>query len=95
MVQDLKALKAKNPSCKIRHVDITPHVHQNCDATVRVISKTTVEDLKTHIPQANTTCLYLQASLWMHEPFCNEKFGSPPAVTQSLYIWAGVMIWRR
>ena len=43
-VQDLKALKAKNPSCKIRHADITPHVRQNCDATVRVISKATVED---------------------------------------------------
>ena len=76
-IQDLKALKAKNPSCKIRHADITPHIRQNCDATVRVISKSTVEELKTHIPQANATRLYLQASLWIHEPFRNEKFGSP------------------
>jgi len=33
----------------------------------------------------------LQASLWMHDPYRNEKFGSPVAVTQSL--WAGVMTW--
>ena len=92
-IQDLKALKAKSPSCKIRHADITPHIRQNCDATVRVISKATIEELKTHIPQANATRLYLQASLWIHEPFRNEKFDSPIAVTQSL--WAGVMTWRR
>ena len=36
---DLKALKAKSPTRRIRHADITPHVRQNCDATVRVISK--------------------------------------------------------
>ena len=64
-IQDLKALKAKSPSCKIRHADITPHIRQNCDATVRVISKATIEELKIHIPQANATRLYLQASLWM------------------------------
>ena len=59
-----------------------PHFHQNCDATVRVISKAAVEELKTHIPQANATHLYLQVSLWIHQPFRNENFGSPPAVTE-------------
>lgn len=92
-IHDLKALKAKSPNCKIRHADITPHMRQNCDATVRVISKATVEALKEHMPEAKATCVYLQASLWIHEPFRNENFGSPLAVTQSL--WAGVMTWRR
>lgn len=66
---------------------------QNCDATVRVISKVTVETLKEHMPEAKATCVYLQASLWIHEPFRNENFGSPLAVAQRL--WAGVMTWRR
>ena len=92
-IYDLKALKARSPTCKIRHADITPHVRQNCDATVRVISKSTVDALKEHIPEAKATRLYLQASLWIHEPFRNENFGSPIAVAQSL--WAGVMTWRR
>ena len=30
--QDSKVLKSQNPSCKVRHADITPHVRQNCDA---------------------------------------------------------------
>ena len=42
-IYDLKALKTRSPTCKIRHADITPHVRQNCDATVRVISKSTVD----------------------------------------------------
>ena len=92
-IYDLKALKAISPTCTIRHADITPHVRQNCDATVRVISKATIEALKEHMPEAKATRLYLQASLWIHEPFRNEKFGSPMAVVQSL--WAGVMTWRR
>ena len=86
-------LKSKIPGCKIKHADITPHVRQNCDATVRVISQATVEELKTYIPQANATRLYLQASLWIRKPFQNETYSSPPAVAQSL--WAGVMTWRR
>ena len=45
-IYDLKALKAKSPTRRIRHADITPHVRQNCDATVRVISKSTVDALK-------------------------------------------------
>jgi len=49
---------------------------------VRVISKSTVEELTMHVPQAKGTRLYLQASLWIHEPFQNKKFGSPLAVVQ-------------
>ena len=56
---------------------------------MRVISKSTVEELRMHGPQAKGTRLYLQASLWMHEPLRNEKFGYPLAVVQSL--WAEVM----
>ena len=26
-IYELKALKAQSPTCKIRHADITPHVH--------------------------------------------------------------------
>lgn len=92
-IHDLKALKTKSPTCTIRHADITPHIRQNCDATVRVISKATVEGLKQHMPEAKAIRLYLQASLWIHEPYLNENFGSPVAVAQSL--WAGVMTWRR
>ena len=46
-----------------------------------------------HVPRAKCTRLYLQASLWTHELFWNEKFGSPLAVVQSL--WAGVMTLQR
>ena len=48
-----------------------------------------VEELRMHGPQAKGPRLYLQASLWMHEPLRNEKFGYPLAVVQSL--WAEVM----
>ena len=91
-IQDLKLLKKRCPGTKIRHADITPHVRQNCDAAVRVLSSNTVEDLKTYVPSSNATQLYLQASLWVHEPFRNDNFGSPTAVAQGL--WAGIMTWR-
>ena len=92
-IQDLKALKAKQPNIKVRHADITSHVRQNCDATARVLSRGTIEDLTKFLPSAKATKLYLQASLWIHEPFRNEKFGSPKAGTRSL--WAGIMTIRR
>ena len=34
-VQDLKALKAKQPNVKFRYANITSHVRQNCDATYK------------------------------------------------------------
>ena len=46
-----------------------------------------------YVPSSNGTQLYLQASLWMHEPFRNDNFGSPTVVTQSL--WAEVKGHRR
>ena len=92
-VQDLRDLKKTNPNSIIRQADITPHVRQNCDATVRVLSQKIIEEIKTFLPSAKATHLYLQATVWIVEPFSNNKFGSPPKVVQSL--WAGVMTWRR
>jgi len=71
-IQDLKTLKYYNPNSKVRYADITPCVRQNCDATVRVISKSTIDDLSQHVPSADETILYLQASLWIHEPYRNQ-----------------------
>jgi len=92
-IQDLRALKKLNPNSVVRQADITPHVRQNCDATVRVLSRATLQEIETHLPSAKATQLYLQASIWILEPFRNEKFGSPPEVVKSL--WAGIMTWRR
>ena len=69
------------------------HVQQHCDATVRVLSQKAIKEVKTFVPSAKATQLYLQATLWIIEPFRNNKFGSPPKVVQSL--WSGVMTWRR
>ena len=91
-IHDLLTLKLRHPNAAVRHADITPHIKQNCDATVRVISALTIQQLGTHVPESQGTQLYLKASLWVHEPFRNTKFGSPAQVVQSL--WAGVMTWR-
>ena len=92
-IQDLRALKKLNPNSVVRQADITPHVRQNCDATVRVLSRTALHEIETHLPSAKATRLYLQASIWILEPFRNEKFGNPSEVVKSL--WAGIMTWRR
>ena len=92
-IQDMKTLKCSNSNAKVRYADITPHVKQNCDATVRVISKNTIDELGKHVPTAHGTILYLQASLWVYEPYRNQSFGPPTAVVQSL--WAGISTWRR
>ena len=47
-IQDLKTLKHYYPNSTVRYSDITPRVRQNCDATVRVISKNTINDLGKH-----------------------------------------------
>jgi len=92
-IQNLKTLKCNNPNSKVRYADITPHVKQNCNATVRVISKRIIDELEKHVPTAHGTILYLQASLWIHEPYRNQSFGPPTSVVQSL--WAGICTWRR
>ena len=91
-INDLLTLKRRFASAAVHHADITPHMRQNCDATVRVISEVTIEQLHTHVPESKATQLYLQAALWTHEPYWNRAFGSPPQVVQSL--WAGLMTWR-
>jgi len=92
-IQDLRELKKSNPNSVIKQADITPRVRQNCDATVRVISQKAIEEVKLFSPSAKATQLYLQATLWIIEPYRNDRFGSPPKVVQSL--WAGIMTWRR
>ena len=92
-IQDLKSLKHINPNSKVRYLGITPHVKQNSDATVRVISKDSINELVKHVPTTHGTILYLQASLWIHEPYRNQSFGPPTSVAQSL--WAGITTWRR
>ena len=83
-IQDLRALKKLNPNPSVKHADIKPHVRQNCDATVRVLSRKTLEEIETHVPSAKAMQLYLQASLWIIEPFRNDKFGTPPKVVKNL-----------
>ena len=59
---------------------------------LRVISKDTIDELTKHVPTAQGTILYLQASLWIHEPYRNQSFGPPTSLVQSL--WAGITTWR-
>lgn len=65
----------------------------HCDATARILTQGTVDLLAQHVPESTGTQLYLQASVWIHEPFRNSAFGDPTKVVQSL--WAGIMTWRR
>ena len=52
-----------------------------------------IDELVQYVPESKGTQLYLQAAVWTHEPFRNDKFGPPPKVVRSL--WAGLMTWRR
>ena len=61
-IQDLHKLKQANPSCTIKYADITPYVHQNCDATARMLTSPVIEALCTHVPRSQATQLYLLAS---------------------------------
>ena len=92
-VQDLCFLKQTLPSAHIKHGDISPHIRQNCDAKSRVLTQTTIDELQRHIPGLEGTQLYLQAAVWTHTPYRNDKLGSLPAIVRSL--WAGIMTWRR
>jgi len=56
-IQDLNTPKHHKPNCAIRHADITPHVRQNCNATVHALSTQTLEDLSTHVPESGATQL--------------------------------------
>ena len=67
-IHDLISLKHLNPNSKVRYADITPCVKQNCDATVRVITKDTIDDLCCYVPLAQET---------IHEPYHNQAFGPP------------------
>ena len=92
-VQDLHQLKRVFPASIIKHGDISTRMHQNCDATTRVLTNTVITELQAHVPASNATQLYIQAAVWTHCPYRDEKYGSPPSITRSL--WAGLMTWRR
>ena len=92
-IQDLHLLKKGNPQYPVKYGDITPFMRQDCDATSRVLTQDVVEALASTVPGSQATQLYIQASVWIHAPFRNEKFGPPTSVARSL--WAGVMTWRR
>lgn len=92
-IQDLHLLEHVKPTSTIRYADISSLIKQNCDATSRVLSQKSVDELASNVPDSEGTQLYLQAAVWTHAPFRNDKFGPPPAVTRSL--WAGLMTWRR
>lgn len=91
--QDLHQLKRVFPASVIKYGDISTHMHQNCDASTRVLTTTVVTELEVHVPASNATQLYIQAAVWTHCPYLNEKYGSPPTIVRSL--WAGLMTWRR
>ena len=92
-IQDLATLKARYPKSLIRHTDINRHVKQNCDATTRILTTTTIQQLAEFVPESKGIQLYLKAAVWTHEPYRNDKFGPPTKVCRSL--WAGLMTWRR
>ena len=92
-IHDLHTLKSRYPASTVKHSDINPLIKQNCDATTRILTKTTISELHAHVPESKGTQLYLQAAVWTHEPFRNDRFGPPTKVARSL--WAGLMTWRR
>lgn len=92
-VQDLHQLKRVFPASIVKHGDISTRMHQNCDATTRVLTSTVIKELQAHVPASNATQLYIQAAVWTHCPYRNEKYGLPPSIARSL--WAGLMTWRR
>ena len=81
--------EAKGAECECfskTYSDISPYIHQNCDATSRVLTNLVVSELAKNVPGSEATQLYLQASVWLHAPFRNENFGSPLEVAQSLWL---------
>jgi len=90
-IQDLCYLKQVYPSSHIKHGDFSPYIYQNCDATSQ-LTQTTIEELQLHVLGSKGTQLYLQAAVWTHALYRNDKFGSPSFIAKSL--WAGIMTWR-
>ena len=86
-------MKQVHPTSIIKHGDISPYIRQNCDATSLVLTDALIDELKTYVPSSTATQLYLQAAVWTHALYRNDKFGPPPVVARSL--WAGIMTWRR
>ena len=68
-------------------------IQQNCDAAGRVLSQELVAELAQYVPGSESTQLHLQAEVWIHAPYHNEKFGSPQLMMWSF--WAGLMTFRR
>lgn len=65
-----------------------PLIRQNCDAAGRVLSQKLVDELAVHVPGSESTQLYLQAEVWVHTPYRDDKFGPPQKATRSL--WADI-----
>ena len=82
-VQDLYQLKRIFSASVIKHGEISVCMHQNCVATTRVLTNTVITELQTHVPASNATQLYLQAAVWTHCSYHNEKLGSPPSITRN------------
>jgi hypothetical protein len=76
-IQDLIYLNQVHPTSIIKHGDISPYIRQNCDATSRVLTDTLIDELKTYVPSSTATELYLQAAVWTHAPYRNDRFGLP------------------
>ena len=79
-IQDLHLLKHLKPTCTIKFADISYLIKQNCDATSRVLTQKAVDELASNIPDSEGTQLFLQAAVWTHAPYRNDKFGPPSAV---------------
>ena len=92
-VHDIRILKQVLPNASVKHADISPLINQNCDAAGRVLNAKLIEELAKHVPGSEATQLYLQASVWVHVPYRNNKFGPPAEMARSL--WAGLLTFRR
>ena len=80
---DLHHLKLVHPASKIKYGDISPYIHQNCNATSHVLTQTVVDELGAYVPGSQATQLYLQAAVWTHSPYRIDGFGSPVVVVRS------------
>ena len=52
-VQELHQLKLVLPDSVIKHGVISRCIHQNCDATTRVLTNTVITELQAHVPASN------------------------------------------
>ena len=63
-VQDLCLLKQKVPNASLKHSDISPYIHQNCDATSRVLTNLVVSELAKNVPGSEATQLLMLYHSW-------------------------------